>query len=468
MRTSARKVVLGAGLLLAWGCLVPGMDPALPPPSSASRPAAGAGPHLNPFPPELARRMKALVRAAEKYRGLQLRHRVPWGTVSEDELRKEVLADFQADLPPGKLAALELSLKAFGFVPESMDLKTYYPDLLASQIAGFYDPHFKVLAVVDRHGSLLGKELAAQYGADMARRMEDGLLIHELTHVLQDQNFNLDRWDTPEPLSDPGAARLALVEGDASLIMFDNLARARVEELPAAPGMAEGLLADPDEQSDSPPGMPGEKEMRDAPAWFRDTLLFSYAQGYAFCLDVKQHGGQKLLDYAFATDPPRSTEQILHPEKWYGRRDDPISIVWPDLAPELPGFAKASEGQLGEEGIKILLRRALDDRGRAAAAAAGWGGDRFAVYRREGQRLLAWIADWDTEADAARFQAAAAQLGSGWIIARPAPRRVIVLRGALPESERAAVAAKLAAARAELPANRPIDPALLFHPGARP
>jgi hypothetical protein len=208
--------------------------------------------------------------------------------------------------------------------------------------------------------------------------------------------------------------------------------------------------------------------MAQAPAWFRDQLLFSYSRGAAFCLEVRQKGGQKLLDYAFAVDPPRSSEQILHPEKWYGRRDDPVVILWPDLGRDLPGYSKAAEGQLGEEGIGIWLRSARpagQEGGKAAAAAAeGWGGDRFAVYRQGGRRLLAWITDWDTAEAAGRFQAAASRLGAGWLVTRAGPRRVTLLRGELQAAERAAVLARLAAARAEPPANRAID---LAHLGAR-
>jgi hypothetical protein len=145
-----------------------------------------------------------------------------------------------------------------------------------------------------------------------------------------------------------------------------------------------------------------------------------------------------------------------------------VIILWPDLGRELIGYAKAAEGQLGEEGIQVLLRSALPDGERAAAAAAGWGGDRFAVYRKADRRLLAWIIDWDTDEAAARFQAAASRLGHGWTAARAAPRRVTVLRGDLEAAERAGVLARLAAAQAETPANRPIDLAHLTHLRARP
>src|SRR5258708_4899307 len=173
-------------------------------------PTVGAGtpppqtPKLEPLPPALAHRMDGLVRDAEHWRGLALLRRVPWGRVSEAELRREVIADFHEDLPPERVAAVELSLKAFGLIPEAMDLKTFYPELLTSQIAGFYDPHRKVLAGVDRPGGLIGKGAAGRVGAAAVRKMEEGRVGDGLTPPIQGQPFNSDRRSDPAPLSQTG------------------------------------------------------------------------------------------------------------------------------------------------------------------------------------------------------------------------------------------------------------------------
>ena len=187
-------------------------------------------------------------------------------------------------------------------------------------------------------------------------------LVHELTHALQDQSFDLDRFENPDPLSDAGTAGEALVEGDATLTMLDYEARTHLETTPGMTGVLSGMMRDPRKTIAASPDLPGTREMLAAPAWFRDTLLFSYLQGAAFCLEVRRQGGQKLLDYAFTTDPPRSTEQILHPEKWYGRRDDPVVLHLPDLAAELPGYNRAAEGELGELGITALPARGARQR----------------------------------------------------------------------------------------------------------
>jgi hypothetical protein len=170
---------------------------------------------------------------------------------------------------------------------------------------------------------------------------------------------------------------------------------------------------------------------------------------------VKELGGQELLDRAFTTDPPRSSEQILHPDKWAvkEKRDDPVTVSLPNLGAVLPGWTRAAEGQLGEMGIAVLLRDNAGGRERAQAAAAGWDGDQFAVYThggrldRPGRRLLVWMTAWDSEADAAELRQALARLGAGWEVwPTETSTRMLVVRGELDEAERTRVRSALAAA----------------------
>jgi hypothetical protein len=365
-------------------------------------PLAGEGPGVG-------ERLANLLHQAETWRGLTAKHPVASRTLAETDLAAAVAAAIRKDLPPGEMHSLEAALKAFGLVPESLDLAVFLPKLLTGEIAGYYDPETKALSLVRRSGSAPGAPA------------EDMVLVHELTHALQDQYFDLAAFAEADPLSDAAAARQALVEGDATLTMLSAALGKRIEDLEGA----EKLLA-----AAGSLDMPGSPELAAAPPYLRETLLFSYVQGNLFCLRVRQAGGQALLDRAFRSDPPRSTEQILHPEKWIFRRDDPVAVEVPDLAAALPGFVPAAEGDMGELAVRILLREGLKDEARATAAAAGWGGDRFAVYEKDGRRLLAWVTAWDSAADAAEFATAARQLGADWHVEQPSARRVTVLRGA--------------------------------------
>ncbi|MEO6193154.1 MAG: hypothetical protein ABIS20_09110 [Thermoanaerobaculia bacterium] len=413
-------------------------------------PAPKLPPGVAPLPAKSARHLEDLLHTAEKYRGLKALAPVPAGSVSVRTFKRQMTEALPRDSSPEELKALEVSLKAFGLIPEALDLRRYLPELLSSQVAGFYDPERKYLAIVDLPGGISGK------GKEEGE--EDMILVHELTHAIQDQHFDLHRFEIDDPLSDAGTARGALVEGDAMLTMMDASLRTNIEALPGADTAMSALMRDPEKLMAATPDLPGAREMAAAPAWIRDTLLFSYLQGSVFCLSTRHRGGQPLLDYAFQTDPPRSTEQILHPEKWHTRRDDPVVLRFPDLAAELPGYRKAAEGEMGELSLRIFLRQELKgtDPAPAYAAAAGWGGDRFAVYEKAGARLVVWITEWDGEADAAEFRAALRSLG-GWRVEAAGPRRVLALRGALPDERWAGVRARLAAVAVERPANKDID-----------
>jgi hypothetical protein len=394
---------------------------------------------VSPLPAELAGRIAELTERAEKHRGLKALRPVPAGRLSPEVVEQKLEIALDRDIPPAKLAAVEAALKAFGLIPEPLDLRRYLPRLLGSQVAGFYDPDERYLALVELPGQSLAEEGASEE--------TDIVLIHELTHALQDQHFDLKQLATDDPLSDAVTAREALVEGDATLTMMSAMLGDGAK-LPTLEQLANEMAFDAAELASWSTG-PQDAELRAAPAFFRQSLLFGYLQGYQFCVSVRKKGGQKLLDHAFAADPPRSSEQILHPEKWHTRRDDPVAVTLPDLAAELPGAAKLAEGDMGELGVAIVLEAALGDRRRAAAAAAGWGGDRFAVYGnvygQEEGRILVWVTEWDDEREAAELRAAARRLGRGWTVSRAGPRRVVLLRGLSERARRNAVVSRLLA-----------------------
>ena len=443
-----------------------------PPPASPASPAPGLPKEAHRLSPALEKHMDELVHAAEEYRGLRLKRPVPYGSLDERGLQAKVAETLAEDLPADEMRALSTSLQAFGLVPRGADVGKIYRDLLVQQVAAYYDPERKYLVMVERQGDNSAEALGKAFGADLAHRAEEGILVHELTHALDDQHFDIAKGSKGDPLADGSAAYLALVEGSATVTMFDYILGKRIEAVPGFGQVMGSMLKDPSQLSAFSPDLPGSAGLAEAPAWFRDTLIFSYLQGFSFCLDVEHAGGQRLLDHAFEKDPPRSTEQILHPEKWHGRRDDPIGLPWPDLAAVLPGWKKAAEGEMGEEGIGILLRQALQETNLAASAAAGWGGDRFAVYEKDGRRLLLWVTEWDTETDAAEFQSTASRLPQGeggWKLVRAAPTRVVLTRGVAhlaPETQ-ARVEAALAAIQAQRPANKDIDLAALGI-GAKP
>ena len=429
---------------------------------------------ITPLSPEESKHLEELMHSAEKYRGLKAKAPVAAGTLNERELKEKLTepSPGQKGSSLREVRALEASLKGFGLIPDEMDLAEYLPQLMSSQVAGYYDPNRKYLALVSpsegegKGGKKADKKAdkkpatAVEEDEDEGeKRLETNMVfVHELTHALQDQNFDLDRLEDHDPMSDFSLAGSSLIEGDATLTMLNYHFQMGLEALPGLGELLAERLQDPKKMMEESPDMPGEKEMTAAPPWIRDTLLFRYLQGAAFCLETKAQGGQKLLDYAFQTDPPRSTEHILHPEKWFGRRDDPVALHLPELGKILTGYRKVAEGTLGELSTRIFLRESLQgDAEWANAAAAGWGGDRFAVYEKAGApRMVVWVSDWDNGLEAGQFKNALDSVG-GWQVASGGPVRVVAVKGGLSDDRWAQVRVRLKETIADRPINRGID-----------
>jgi len=153
------------------------------------------------------------------------------------------------------------------------------------------------------------------------------------------------------------------------------------------------------------------KTFRTAPPVFRETMLFGYLKGMVFVLHLTNEGEWASVDRAFK-NPPVSTEQILHPEKYLNDVDAPVAIDLPELSDVVgDDWNELGRNVLGELQISILLRKHWGPR-----AAAGWDGDRYAVFRGpDGQLGLVWFTTWDTAEDANEFAGAYARYVRGRI-----------------------------------------------------
>jgi hypothetical protein len=143
-------------------------------------------------------------------------------------------------------------------------------------------------------------------------------------------------------------------------------------------------------------GAPGLFDLPDAPPVVRDHLIQPYMAGLALCRAVWARGGASALRDAWAS-PPESTEQVLHPERFFAR-EAPRRVA-PRLSPPA-GAWQLAEGTLGE-----LLLRSLLEPG-AESAAEGWGGDGWRLYDVRSRTLMLWRSEWDSPADAREFQTA--------------------------------------------------------------
>ncbi len=355
-------------------------------------------------------------------RGLAFLRPVPLRAFGPAEVAAAVDAELATALPPAERARIETVYVQLGLLPPEARLAPSLQRLFSTQLAAFYDPRRQQLAVATEVVELGAgaRVLGTLSGRDLLGEL---VVAHELTHALQDQHWGLPAEMVPVTAShtDRVLARRALLEGDATWASFatvggtlDDAMRARV--LRQLDGLPAQLAA----------------SVPDVPPLLRETLAFQYRDGTAFVDRVLARGGWAAVDRAHA-DPPVSTEQVLHPERYLARkRDDPTSIeVASTTSLARAGFSLVMGDTLGEVVIGVLLRRSMPAE-RAAEIAAGWDGDRVAAFARGAELIVVWMTAWDSEADAAAFAAALGPPSPGTLVERRGTR-VLAIMGPWPE-----------------------------------
>jgi hypothetical protein len=292
---------------------------------------------------------------------------------SREQVRDFLLKKFDEESPAQELAGEESAYKLLGMLPDSMDLRKFLLAVLTEQVAGYYDPATKVLYVVK--------------GAD--DKTIGVTITHELVHALQDQYVNLDSLQKSTSDNDRLTAAQALIEGQAQFEQLsmmlggsDNVAlrvggRDRIREMIRENQSAMPVFAT-------------------APMVIQESLLFPYLSGADFVQRFKEKRGTA---NPFA-NIPRSTEQILHTDAYFGTPPHEPSTV---TLPTPRGATKVYENDLGEFGTRLFLYQHLKDETLAARGAAGWNGDRYVVVQGPGGRGIVWASVWDTPLEAAEF-----------------------------------------------------------------
>jgi hypothetical protein len=318
--------------------------------------------------------MQQVESEVEAIRGLEMSVPLTLTVKSRTEFAQYMESEFAEDYPPEEVAADTRVLAVLDLVDEDIELQQVLLDLYSSQVLGVYDDQDNSFIVVN-DGEF-----------DLLERMT---YAHEYVHGLQDEHFDLTSFIDDGFMSDDEIlARLAVVEGDATLAMSQYFV-AQVSQ-----ASSRELRALTQETPD------GQEALDAAPPILRETLAFPYTYGTEFLTAVAP-GGWKQVNALFS-DPPQSTEQILHPEK-YLERDQPVILSLPPLTDTLgTAWQKIEDNVLGEFQLGLYMGVRLDGE-RAAAASAGWGGDRYVVYVRDDDEFLALATTWDSEAEREEF-----------------------------------------------------------------
>ena len=383
MSAPVRRLAAIAVLLLSVAMVavlaLPGMgfEIALGPLARPTPILASPSPSLSPAPSvslDPVVEMAAIEGQVRQLRGLPDPSIGPARVVSRAELSGLLTSIFDRDWPPDRLAAEDLTLHGLGLLTADQEIRQLTERLYADQVLGFYDPTERRMVVVSDAG--LTPEARITYA-------------HEYTHALQDAAF--DTAAARKAVAgedDREAALVALEEGDASTAMvLWAIGRMTPEELI-------GITQTP---------IPATTGI---PAWMVRQLEFPYLAGAEFVGRLYASGGWDAVNAAHA-DPPASTEQILHPDR-YGANELPDTVPPPQIVAALgSGWTGREETTLGEAWIGIWLSGIGADQASADQAAAGWGGDRIVVAGGPGGAwALAWRFSWDAPIEAREFAAA--------------------------------------------------------------
>jgi hypothetical protein len=359
-------------------------------------------------------------------RQLSIVRAVQSSTQTRDEIERAVVKNMDEDTSPADLHAAEVTMKKLGLVPQDFQYRALMIRLLTEQVAGYYEPktrQFHLADWIDVDG-------------------QKPIMAHELTHALQDQHFDLRRFEHwPKGDSDAELAAHALIEGDATLAMIAYVSSNPMRALIFLKSLgATGV---------------DTKELDQAPRVLRESLLFPYQEGLNWTRALYKQGGWPEVSKAFTT-LPQSTEQILHPEKYFAH-EAPVKVTLPDITNVLNESSRSQDSSAmksvpgavatgsatqqsvpsasadgsktqqlgtgalrqpatlvtwkrlvsdvnGEWGTYLLLDQFLKSPGDSHRAAAGWAGDRYAVYESStGQVVYVSLSTWDTEQDAREF-----------------------------------------------------------------
>jgi hypothetical protein len=347
----------------------------------ATRGPAGATPTTGaPSGSATTSAIREVQRAVAELRELEFRRRVPVTVESPGKLARRLLRVLADETNETEVRRQGQAMELLGELPRGTDLPRLLQRLQAESVLGFYLP--------GKPPDKGGLYVRSSRGLDPYARI---ILAHELTHAVTDQHYDLTRADRLAAAGgreDELAAYSGLVEGDATLLMQRYL--------------AERLT--PREQADAALAVARDgTPMRDAaPAAVRESMLFPYQEGLRFVQALYQRGGWAAVDRAYR-DPPTTTEQLLHPERYLGTRDRPQPVAVPDLSGRLGGgWRPAADTTYGEFDARLLLQGGPGTAG-ADAAAEGWDGGRLRSFQRGNGTALVIRTVWDSRAEAAEF-----------------------------------------------------------------
>lgn len=323
------------------------------------------------------------IEEASSIRGLKIKKAVPCSLQQKSEVEHYLRETLDKKVPPERIANEGKVYEMLGLVPVGYDYLNNLIKLYTEQLGGYYDTE------TDRY--VMASWLPAA--------MQMPIAVHELTHALQDQHFDLEAMlDEKNDNSDTLLARSSLIEGDATAVMLDYARRIGHERpLAKEPSVSAFMM-----QNITGAMLTGS--VSSAPPAIQAMIIFPYVSGLRFAHALLRKGSYEEVNRAFK-NLPVSSEQILHPDLYLEKKKS-FEVPTPPKTPEgmeLDFQTALYRDRLGEFVISTLLASYVSPL-QASAAASGWGGDQLWLFRTSsGKFVLIWRLLWDEDKDAKQF-----------------------------------------------------------------
>jgi len=299
-----------------------------------------------------------------------------------------------------RFGGAELTMKKFGLLPRDFNLDEFLVKSNGKQIAAYYDFETKTVCMLNW----------------IPPEQQKPILAHELTHALQDQNYDLQKFLKLAPAAaeqeseaerdeDSPMARRAVTEGQAQVVYLDYALAPYGRSVQNTPA----LIYQMEE--------PAVKAARDsellhrAPMIMREVGTFPYRAGLIFEGELLQKGGKEMAFAGAFTRPPRSTHEVLQPRA-YIEREKISGVVIPDLQQVLgSSYAVYDSGGIGELDVRAMLEQ-YGERRAAETLSASWQGGRYVAYRKTANTsketstadlALLYVSRWKSASVAQRF-----------------------------------------------------------------
>jgi hypothetical protein len=395
-------------VLVVLFCFVAAIAPAQQP-SAAATPQAQAAPPAGKITPEQARQLFGLVDELIKFSsdetGLPIKSTVKRQITSRAAVESYLKEKFEEDQSAKRMQRSEIVLKKFGLLDRDFALKPFLLALLKEQIEAYYDAKTKTVYMLD--------------WVDVEEQKP--VLAHELTHALQDQHSDLEKWNdqTPDDVSlnsaddtdhlardEMDTAREAVAEGQATTVMMDYILKP----------LGKSLVKDPEVMDVVRQHMTGSEDspvLARAPLLLSESLMFPYREGLSFEQDVWMDQGQAAAFAGTLDRPPSSSWEIINPRE-YEKRHMPAVPLLPNIHPLVDKLYKPYDiGQVGQLDVHILTElfggdRASGDLTPAWDGGLYWAGQRLSAKTAAEQAntnsiALFYLSVWKNAASAQAF-----------------------------------------------------------------